>query len=524
MRRSRATLLAAVLAALSLTACGDREAPRLLLIGIDGGSWNLIDPLLEAGELPHLAALRDRGVTAALASVEPALSPVVWTSLATGRRPEAHGVTTFFADRREIQVPTLWERFAAAGLKVGLYDYLVTWPPRHLPGGFVVPGWLRRDAAAWPPDLADRAGAPYRYEVVNNGGAGEIVANVERELEEKAASWNRLSAAMDPQVGALTFYALDVVAHRFYHTAFPREVGAPIATDPRFGGVIPRTVRALDRAVGELVAGLGAADHVVIVSDHGFRAMPEPARRWSWNADWLLARAGVDPGRAGVAVIGSWRLLRLRVEEGPEEERRRVLAALVDFFTSARTPAGGPLFRLEVVRSPQEAELEGRPPWMADTIRSQPPAFALLFVRPGQEALDHLQPEDVVEVAGEQLPMRRFAALHIFSGHHDPVGIFLAAGAAIRHRDERQELSILDVAPLLCYLAGQPIPDDLDGRLRVALIEPDYLRRHPPRRVSAAAAPRLADEGGDETGAQGGEGAAGDEEISRRLRALGYLQ
>ena len=119
----------------------EEAVPKLVLIGVDGGSWNVAGPMLDAGELPHLAAIRDRGLWGDLETVEPVISPTVWTSIATGRRPEAHGVTSFFAGRREVRVPTVWERLAAAGLKVGLYDYLITWPPRELPGGFMIPGW-----------------------------------------------------------------------------------------------------------------------------------------------------------------------------------------------------------------------------------------------------------------------------------------------------------------------------------------------------------------------------------------------
>ena len=72
--------------------------------------------------------------------MEPLFSPPVWTSIATGRSPEAHGVDFFYANRFSIKVPTIWERLAAGGVRVGLYDYLVTWPPREYPGGFVVPG------------------------------------------------------------------------------------------------------------------------------------------------------------------------------------------------------------------------------------------------------------------------------------------------------------------------------------------------------------------------------------------------
>ena len=75
---------------------------------------------------------------------------------------------------------------------------------------------------------------------------------------------------------------------------------------------------------------------------------------------------------------------------------------------------------------------------------------------------------------------------------------------------------MIDVAPLLTYLAGQPIPDDLEGRLPEALIDPGYLRRFALRSVAAADAPRLADD------LEPGEREE-DSELKKRLQALGYV-
>ena len=75
---------------------------------------------------------------------------------------------------------------AAAGRRVGLYDWLVTWPPRTLPGGFVIPGWLRRDERVTPPDLFARAGlTPYFYAVDRFRTRESWRENARRELREK---------------------------------------------------------------------------------------------------------------------------------------------------------------------------------------------------------------------------------------------------------------------------------------------------------------------------------------------------
>ena len=68
---------------------------RLLFVGWDAADWKVIDPLLARGEMPNLAALLRQGVRANSATIHPPLSPMVWTSIATGKRPAKHGIHGF---------------------------------------------------------------------------------------------------------------------------------------------------------------------------------------------------------------------------------------------------------------------------------------------------------------------------------------------------------------------------------------------------------------------------------------------
>jgi predicted AlkP superfamily phosphohydrolase/phosphomutase len=68
---------------------------RILLLGWDAADWKVINPLLERGEMPHLAKLIERGVMGNLATLRPALSPMLWTSIVTGKRADKHGILGF---------------------------------------------------------------------------------------------------------------------------------------------------------------------------------------------------------------------------------------------------------------------------------------------------------------------------------------------------------------------------------------------------------------------------------------------
>lgn len=507
-------------------------AARVVIVGVDGGSWNLIDRASERGELPNLSALRARGVEAELSVVEPVSSPAVWTSLATGRTPDAHGIKHFYVTRHDVRVPTIWERLAAADLRVGLYDWLVTWPPRTLPAGFVIPGWLRRDASVVPRDLFARARVePYAYSVEKVRTPEEFVANCREELREKPGRFVALLRAFDPDVAGVTFYSVDASAHRLWEDAFPEDFDPGEATpDARFAGAIDEVLRGVDVAIGEIAAALGPEDTLIVASDHGFQASDEVNRVWQTElADWTAAE-GLDPKRDGFEVAGGFGFAILRVLPGPFAEREATLARLTELLSSARSPDGEPLFGVEVLDAAPRPPGAERPfgawlrqlglqiyLWWLD-VEFDEPAHAWVFGLHLDEALAPLWPEGQVRLGARTVPIRGFTYPHEFSGTHAPIGIFVAMGRGIRPLEGRTSLSVLDIAPLVFWLAGQPIPDDLEGQLPERILDPALLAASPPRLVPAASLAVLADD------APAPAATAGDEEIRERLRSLGYAE
>jgi hypothetical protein len=521
--------LACAIALLSSSAL--RAAPRVVIVGVDGASWNVIGPLLAEGKLPNLAALIARGVSAELETVEPVISPVIWTSMATGQPPEVHGIYNFLADSRSIAAPTIFERLAVQGLRVGTYEWLVTWPPRPLPGGFVIPDWLRRDLALAPADVFVRADVDdYRYSVrgvVSRSGFHELAF---RELSQKGAHWNALARAFDLEAGAVSFYAIDALSHRFWADSFPGDFDedeAP-AVEPAFAGTIPAAYAGLDRALGEIVAALPEESAVIVVSDHGFEARAGWERVWAFSLEGALAEAGLAAGRDAFALEGQFAFATLRVLPGPFAEREALLEKLVGCLGSATTEDGQPLFgvvRLDAARRPPGHErglLDRAEQWLwravarfSFSVDFSDDAHAWLVARPMDDALESVWPDGQVRIAGRLLPAREVLFGDGFSGGHDPVAVFVAAGGPLRHEPKRGRLSVLDVAPLYAYLAGAAIPDDLPGALPTRWIEPAALAERPPRRVPAGSLARLPEPVAP---------AISDAMLLEQLRAMGYVE
>ena len=107
---------------------------RLLLVGWDSADWKLINPLMDAGAMPALESLVNSGTSGNLTTLEPQLSPMLWTSIATGKMAYHHGVPGFteVEPQSGAIVPvsaatrkskTVWEMLAERGLK----SHIVSW-------------------------------------------------------------------------------------------------------------------------------------------------------------------------------------------------------------------------------------------------------------------------------------------------------------------------------------------------------------------------------------------------------------
>ena len=78
-----------------------RPKPRVLLIGWDGADWIVINQLMDAGRMPHLSRFAEQGVIGNIASLMPCLTPMLWTSVATGKTADEHGILGFVEPRAD---------------------------------------------------------------------------------------------------------------------------------------------------------------------------------------------------------------------------------------------------------------------------------------------------------------------------------------------------------------------------------------------------------------------------------------
>jgi predicted AlkP superfamily phosphohydrolase/phosphomutase len=286
-------------------------ASRVLFLGLDGGTMSVLGPWFDRGLLPNLASLWRRSAFGALRSSEPMVTPVAWTSFATGCTPRVHGIHEFYhvvaGDRTirsnhagRVRVPTLWQVLSAAGREVVSLNLPMTYPPPRVRGivvaGSDAPGlsW----AFAQCPEFAAEvfAAVPdYTHKIVWKDRPRTL-----EELRAKA-SWNaaifRAQAEVAERADARTdwtalmvhFQNLDALQHRLWPYLDVDETGAGL---PSWNAEAARCLGALDEAVGRLMDLASRRDAAVIaLSDHGFG----PCRALV-NVNGWLRRAGLQRG------------------------------------------------------------------------------------------------------------------------------------------------------------------------------------------------------------------------------------
>jgi len=541
---------------------------RVLVIGIDGGTFDLIRPWAEAGDLPNLARLMTEGVHGALESTVPPVTSPAWPTFATGKNPGKHGVFDFIrpmggqfdlVNASSIRAPTLWQILSQAGRKVGVMNVPVTYPPA-LVNGFIIAGMLSPVSGAftYPADLLDRyAGQMKPYRIApqvqhKEGNEAEFVADLLDLVERRGEYALRLMADYPYDFLMFHFQATDVMQHAFWHFVDPAHPRYDSRAAARFGPALEQIYRRIDGYVGQMLDHLPDDATVVVMSDHGFGSLHHVVNLNLFLLDRGLmqlkrgvwTRLKTDLFRAGLTPASIWHLvervgLQNYVWQVSKSTRNKVVGKFLSFddVDWSRTLAYsiGHVGQVYINLKGRESEGIVEPGAEYEAVRQRviealrdlrhPKTGKLLVDRviPGDQVAHgpyaHRSPDLHVVFDGHRaIAFPLFATdsrvvtrqIRGDSGCHRPHGVFIAWGPEVRRGGVVEGAHIQDLAPTILHLMGQPVPDDMDGRvLAEALTTARPIERRP-------AGPGGA---GDETGLSAEDSA----EVEERLRALGYL-
>jgi len=532
---------------------------KTLLLGLDGVTFSILDPAFEAGHMPNLKALLERGTSGVLTSTVPPYTPPGWTSIFTGVNPGKHGIFGFTlgnAQRKEglvrldrVQAPAIWNAANAQGARVGLFNIPMTFPPPVVDGwsvsGMLTPegGGQTPQAYTYPASVAktiETAVGDYKIDIEVNYDedwkSTAITERLSRNLDRKRRALKALLEA-DGELPILftVFEAPDRLMHVHYKYIDPRceHFDRPEAK--------PIRERAwaffdeMDAAMGDLIEWAGADGNVITMSDHGFG--PKDA---AVNVNLALHEWGML-GIAGAGSMGrsaSLRKVARRVKKVAPRSlwKRAKLAAhsTIDWSSTVAFSAPNPQQGIYV-------NLEGREPHGIVPARDYEEVRDEIIERFGEledpgdnkPVLDRIyKREEVITgpVAGgapDLFPVCRDYSYelsdglfspsvitdyrHLPRGFHHMDGIFGIAGPDARKQSGAQA-SLYDIAPTALHLAGLKIPA-MDGRALVEFLTSDRRPEIEDMDLPVAGAGAEAAPYSDEEEAQ----------IEESLRNLGYL-
>jgi len=510
-------LVVATIAVGILAGCGPgKDRPRVLVIGLDGATFTVLDPLLDEGVLPNLAALRARGREAYLESTIPAVSPPAWTSAITGVNPGKHNIFDFFHFSRGGPQPLLtssldrrtypvWHFLNEAGIRTGIQNIPMTFPPDRVDGFFIsgFPYGRAKTGFTYPPELEKELGdypLDLFGESVPPGTEEALLRRFRYTLERQSEEARRLMREERWDLFWVVFTGTDKVQHFYWKFSDPEHPAYDPGLAERYGSAIRDFWIRVDQILGEMLAIAGPETDVIVLSDHGFGPIYEELRLWGW-----LEREGFfepvpgrpEASRTEVVAPGAFGGL-LRVNEVGRDFGGIVSPADVDSIKTRLRE------RLEALKDPESGEPFVEKVYTREEIYSGP------YVENAPDVLFEEAPGRFVGRGRPGSDELFGLPSYTFSAYHRPEGILIAAGPDFPPVPGRGDLSILDIAPTIYWLFDVELPNDLDGKVPAGLVGGTALERRPPR-VGEAAAVIPPREGEPE----------GDREV---LESLGYVQ
>ncbi|MBL8149774.1 MAG: alkaline phosphatase family protein [Blastocatellia bacterium] len=551
---------------------------KVLIIGLDGMTFDFVDPLIEQGRLKTLSRLMSEGVRSPLETVFPPITSAAWTSFITGKNPGKHGILEFIQRRRGQNRETaansthrsgkaLWDLFSEEGRRVVVTNFPVTYPPTRV-NGFMISDFMtpkgRRDITH-PPELLQELEAKfgsyklYMTETYAKGNVDNVLTELFEELNYKSNVNCYMMKNYDWDLLVTHIWGTDRCQHELWHIIDPSHPKHDKEEARLYKERVYDYWDSVDREVERMIEAAGSDVAVFIASDHGFG----PAHKYCAFNIWLLQEGFLKLKQdamtrikqmlfsMGVTPELAYKLSRnpllkpLRPSRGVGTQKSKV-GMLNKLFLSfndvdwARTTAFskgnyGQIF----------VNLKGREPEgsvdLADYEKVREKVIAKLRAikdpKSGGNLIDpiykreeiysgeHFEeapdisflPKDMTYVSlGNMDFMSNKFMVNSFgnSGTHRLHGVFIAHAKEFNSSLRLPNARIVDAAPTILHLSGIAIPKDMDGRVLTEIFSKEFLTQHPVKIGDAA-------ERGNTEDANFSDEES--EEVRARLHELGYM-
>lgn len=537
--------------------------PKMLIVGWDGATFDIIGPLVNQGRLPNIASIMQDGAWGKLESTIPHLTPVAWTSMSTGVNPGKHGIydgIVYMPEEHKIcfvnatmrKVRPIWSILSDCGSKVGVLNVPLTYPPDEV-SGFMIPGMFTPNGLEdfiYPPELQteiEKKFGKYMIECRQEDNPSTYLKLILEMINfrEKIALYLMDRYPLDFLF--LVFIASDRVQHFFWKYLDPIH-----PEHNKYGDAIALIYERLDQVLGRLLERIGPDTNVVIVSDHG----SGPLHSALFLNNWLMRKGYLhlkeDPAiflklkkksRIRSVIVKSIKKLlpsniwdRLRIYDVDQQKRGfNLFCTLIDWDKTVAFSegVGGGIYvnpdtikpeRYQVIleqliqglydikdgqgKKVVKAVYKRDELYHGDQVEKIPDLIVMC-----SEGYQIIAPNEVLYLNKEYEDTMFLS--HRWSGRHEQHGIFLLKGPAIKKNMEIFGARIIDVAPTVLYLMYEAIPEYMDGKVLDEAIEKEYITRNPVCHETYVVQQ-------ESTGMKLSE--EEEKDIAEKLKGLGYIE
>jgi predicted AlkP superfamily phosphohydrolase/phosphomutase len=502
------------------------------MIGLDGVTFDVINPLIEEGLLPNLAGLIVKGASGRILSTIPPISGPSWISLATGMKPEKTSIYDFTYrkgedyDLKNISSidyvgRSIWDYLSKAGKKVGVMNYPMCFPPYEVNGFFSVglgtpedkdftfPGELKKE-------LETIAGGEYERTVDYHKPCYEdaelYLKDVQRVLNKKIKVAKYLMKEKQWDFFWLVISETDWVQHLMWrhidenHSLHEGEKSRSLYE--KFKNLWIR----IDRAIGELAEIAGENSNVIVHSDHGFGPNESVFKLNVWlelegylvwrkerKKEFIFDKEKLFEHFKALAKATNLNKLAPKLYNYGRATRKKLIQKTIDYIDIDKSIAFDPGHTIPfggVYINDRIAKTERKKKEISNQIEQKLREFAnknnvkvdiwhksysstkqsnmgpdLIIGMDGWECVVLKDP-----LNGDVFERRPYSSFH--TGSHRIEGIFMAAGPDIRN-GQVENLHLWDVAPTVLHLFGMSIPSCIDGHVRADVINNEYMESHP---------------------------------------------
>ena len=552
-------------------------SPRVFSIGLDGGTFDLMDPWLKEGHLPNVQRLIKGGARASLRSVILPFTPQAWGSFMTGMNPGNHGVFGFkekeegrysfqFVNNKSIRSRTLWQYLSDHDKKAILINIPMTYPPEPIEG--IIVGGMDSPGVdsdfTYPSNIKSEILALEKDYVIHlHVGAGYLDSDKKRRkavqelLRMVACREKVILHFMDKypwDFFAVNFSAIDQVQHHFWKY---------LNGNNEFQEVILKIYKRVDTAVGRICEKVPPQTTVYMMSDHG----AGPASPYVIFIDEWLREQGLLQFRKTFSVRGlAMRIVKSALTAFSQKLSSRIKDHLMRWFPDTRVKSQG-YVRRALIDWPNTRVYSGEhPSTLRINLKGRDPEG---IVKPGDyeglrreligrlESLKHPQTREVLiervyrkedlyhgdflkaapdliihpkdfshQVRGgpfsssyyRQVISTKNTKEFFVNGVHRLNGIFAGAGPGIRKGHCVESLEIIDLFPTMLYSLGMAVPKSLDGKVAEGIFKRNRLSTYP-----ICYCDDSLKKAGQVPGDEVTYGQEDSDRIAESLRGLGYI-